>query len=285
MSESWSREEVEAIVADYFAMLTNDLRHEPYNKTEHRRNLIRLLRGRSAGSVERKHQNVSAALNELRFPYISGYKPLRNYQRLLFDVVADRLAGERDLASLVSRQVEDPAKVPVIDDILKALVPPPPPAAPVLSGKVKRSDSFAASARARRTDYLARESRNRSLGAAGEEFVLHFERARLHRAGKDHLADRVEQVSETRGDGLGFDVLSYETNGRDRLIEVKTTAYAIETPFYITGNELYVSQEHSDHYHLYRVFEFRGSPKLFAMRGALDAVCTLQPIEYLGNVR
>lgn len=285
MSESWSREEVEAIVADYFTMLAKELRHESYNKAEHRRNLMRLLHGRSAGSVERKHQNVSAALNELGFPYISGYKPLRNYQRLLFDVVADRLAVEQNLTSLVSRQVEDPAKVPVIDDILKALVPPPHPTASVLGGKAKHKDSFVASARAKRTDYLARESRNRSLGAAGEEFVLHFERARLHRAGKDYLADRVEQVSETRGDGLGFDVLSYETNGRDRLIEVKTTAYAIETPFYITGNELYVSRKHPDRYHLYRVFEFRASPRLFTMRGAIDAICTLQPIEYLGKAR
>ena len=133
-------------------MLAKELRHESYNKTEHRRNLMRLLHGRSAGSVERKHQNVSAALNELGFPYISGYKPLRNYQRLLFDVVADRLAVEQDLASLVSRQVEDSAKVPVIDDILKALVPPPHQAASVLGGKVKHGDSFVASARAKRTE-------------------------------------------------------------------------------------------------------------------------------------
>ena len=74
-------------------------------------------------------------------------------------------------------------------------------------------------------DYLAIEAANRSLGPAGEEFVLRFEVARLVRAGQERLAVMVELVSETRGDGLGYDVLSFEISGRERLIEVKTTSY------------------------------------------------------------
>jgi hypothetical protein len=80
VAEDWSRPEAEAIVADYFGMLADELRGTPYRKSEHRNRLIPLLRGRSAGSVERKHQNISAILIESGFPYISGYKPLRNYQ-------------------------------------------------------------------------------------------------------------------------------------------------------------------------------------------------------------
>lgn len=33
----WSREEVEAIVGDYFHMLVQDLSGQNYNKSEHRR--------------------------------------------------------------------------------------------------------------------------------------------------------------------------------------------------------------------------------------------------------
>jgi hypothetical protein len=87
----WSREEVEAIVADYIAMLIAELRSEAYNKTEHRRNLKRLLQERTDAAIERKHGNISAILIQLGFPYISGYKPYGNYQGLLREVVAGRL--------------------------------------------------------------------------------------------------------------------------------------------------------------------------------------------------
>jgi hypothetical protein len=68
MSDSWSREEVEAAVADYFVMLGKELRAEPYNKAEHNRQLQNLLSGRTQGSVERKHQNTSAVLIDLGYP-------------------------------------------------------------------------------------------------------------------------------------------------------------------------------------------------------------------------
>jgi Protein NO VEIN, C-terminal len=282
--ESWSRAEVEAIIADYFDMLGRELRGEEVNKTDHRRRLMRLLNGRSPGSVERKHQNVSAILIELEFPYISGYKPLRNYQHLLQQAVSGRLLQERDLLELVSTQVDRPAVAPDIEDILAALVPPPEGVRIPVGRKGERRPLFLNHVGPDRTDYLAREARNRSLGRAGEEFALHFERARLRQAGRAQLADKVEQVSATRGDSMGFDILSFEPNGRERMIEVKTTAYAIQTPFYVTSNELGVSREYSEHYHLYRIFGFRSSPRLFTVQGALDEVCSLHPTEYLGCV-
>lgn len=44
MAEDWFRAEVRAIVDDYLFMLAQELRREPYNKTEHRRALKPLLR-------------------------------------------------------------------------------------------------------------------------------------------------------------------------------------------------------------------------------------------------
>ena len=37
---TWLWEEVEAVIADYFALLTLELQREPYNKATHRRNLL-----------------------------------------------------------------------------------------------------------------------------------------------------------------------------------------------------------------------------------------------------
>ena len=50
----------------------------------------RLLDGRSDGAIEYKHENISAVLIELGYPYIEGYKPRCNYQQLLFDAVSSK---------------------------------------------------------------------------------------------------------------------------------------------------------------------------------------------------
>jgi hypothetical protein len=131
---------------------------------------------------------------------------------------------------------------------------------------------------------LEREARNRSLGMAGEEFVLNFERARLTKERRDDLAGRVEHVAKTKGDGEGFDVLSFDRRGVERLIEVKTTRYGRESPFYVSRNEVIVSQEQRERYFLYRVFEFRQSPKLFSLQGAFPDICVLDPASFVARV-
>ena len=74
--EAWSIEEVELCVADYLDMLMLDLTGQDYNKTKHRNELMQRLNGRTAGSIEMKHQNISAVMMELGRPPIPGYKGL-----------------------------------------------------------------------------------------------------------------------------------------------------------------------------------------------------------------
>ena len=134
-------------------------------------------------------------------------------------------------------------------------------------------------------NYLEREARNRSLGAAGELFVLNFERARLISQGKDALAGKIEHTSKTQGDGAGFDVLSYEESGVERLIEVKTTKYGRETPFFVSRNEVVVSEARAPTYQLYRLFGFRTEPRLFTLCGALSKTCRLSTTSYIATVQ
>ncbi len=262
-------------------MLGAEIRGEDYNKSAHRRHLSTLLDSRSDGAIERKHQNISAILIELRFAYISGYKPLGNYQQLLSDVVEERLRSDQTLQAQVEAQVTAPAAVPEIDDILAALVRPPAPRERPYSTSTRTP----AGARVRPgVDYLEMEARNRSLGAAGEEFVLRFEVARLDSVGQGRLASRVEHVSKTRGDGAGFDILSFEESGRERLIEVKTTRYGDRTPFFVSRNEVEVSRERTDHYHLYRAYDFRRNPRLFCLGGQLDQSFELDPVQFMARI-
>ena len=61
-------------------------------------------------------------------------------------------------------------------------------------------------------------------------------------AGRTDLAQRIRWVSHVDGDGAGYDIQSYEIDGDERLIEVKTTNGWERTPFHITRNELAVSR-------------------------------------------
>ncbi len=275
MSRDWSRQEVEATVRDYFDMLASELRGEPFNKAAHNKALRARLDDRTRGAVERKHQNISAVLIELGFPYINGYKPLVNIQSMLRDVVHEHLSS---LENLVKADVEARQIQVAVDDLLGIGVDPPVPASSsVGEGPI---DYVVSGQPAPTINYLQMEALNRSLGCAGEALVMEFERARLLGEGKDRLARNVEQVSKTVGDHAGFDIRSYEVSGRDRFIEVKTTRYGKLTPFYISAGEVRFSEANVHAYHLYRLFEFRKRPRLFQLPGDVGRHVQLQAVSY-----
>lgn len=274
----WSREEVEACVADYLRMLTLELNGQRYSKRAHARALMQRLEGRSLPSIEFKRCNISAVLIDLDYPYIKGYKRRSNVQSLLAEVVEDLASADAALQEAALSAVARPAMPAVPYD--DPWVPSPRPEKGGADAPAVYAPKFSAS----RRDYLAQEARNRSLGRAGELFVVELEARRLHAAGKKVLADKVEHVAATRGDGLGYDVHSYEDNGKDRLIEVKTTSFGEDTPFYISRNELARSQHDADIYRLYRVFDFRQRPRLFSIEGDIEQWCRLAPVTYLATL-
>jgi len=276
-SEPWSLAEVEMAVADYKRMLVQQLNGQRYSKTEHRRALQKSLKGRSDGSIERKHQNISAVLRELECPYITGYKPLGNYQALLYEVVVKTLVNDPVFDKAAQHASDQPAMAPMGVNFDYWIEPVPEPST-ISEASVHRR--FLPEKR----DYVAREARNRALGLAGEELVLSYEQQRLERNGCGSLAGKVEHVSVKRGDGLGYDILSFETDGRERFIEVKTTAFAKATPFYISRNEVEFSRVASERYHLYRLFEFRTKPRMFCLEGDMKNRLRLDPVSYLASV-
>jgi len=275
-SPDWSRLEVEAIVDDYLSMLTSELAGTPFNKASHRRALLARLNGRSEQSIEFKHANISAALLEAGLPYINGYKPRSNYQALLAEVVVDRLHTTPTLLEVAAADADLPMAVPEVEDILAVLAPRP---------KAAETPSIAAESRPMTirtaTNYIEREARNRSLGSAGESFIINYERARLIHAGKEVLATKIEHTSKVRGDYEGYDILSYEANGGERFIEVKTTKYGSETPFFVSRNEVATSERLAPQYQVYRLFSFRKAPRLYTLAGAIGSTCRLSAASFL----
>ncbi len=275
MTEAWSQLECEAITRDYFDMFRKDLSGQQYNKAEHRRALQRLLGGRSEGSIEYKHQNISAVLLEAGYPYIPGYKPATNYQGLLRDVVIDYLKNHlgaiNSLSANLSENVPESAVKYDWDSILdeaperihERVTETVPDYVPV------------------RYNYAEQENRIRRLGTRGEEFVIGYEKHRLELAGRSDLAKEVEWTAKVLGDGAGYDIRSFdETRDIERFIEVKTTNSGKYQPFLITKNEVAFSASRADRYVLYRVFNFRSDPRLFLLPGNIEHHVNLSPRLY-----
>ena len=277
-SRNWSEREVELIIIDYLDMLVSELSGERYNKAEHNRVLRNYLDDRSRGSVEMKHMNISAVMTELGYPCIDGYRPAWNYQRnVLPDILQEKIAEHQKLQNILSADTVASEPVITVENILNVLVDPP---------EMDRHNPFLVREatydfKPSKVDFFKRDAANCSLGLLGEKFVLKFEKARLFYAGKNGLAERVEHTSQEIGDGTGYDIRSYEEDGKDRFIEVKTTRFSRYTPFYVTPNELKASQHFEDKYNLYRVFQFESKPQLFIAPGSIDKGFLLEPSQYL----
>ena len=277
MAGDWSVDEVRRTVEDYFEMLRLELRGEAYNKTMHRRRLLRRLDQRSPGAVERKHQNISAILTEFGWPAIDGYKPLGNYQRLLGDEVIEYLDRDPATLALIEKTAEIlPDHVPDFAENMDSVVVPPPDPLPARI----RAKAGIRPRVPRRINFDLLDATNRRLGRLGEEFAFNFERTRLSRVGRDDLARLVDWVSDSKGDGAGFDIKSYNEKGGDRFIEVKTTNYGLRFPFLMSKNEVDFSHETGDQYSLYRLFNFSKWPQLYSLQGSISERVPLAPVLY-----
>lgn len=124
---------------------------------------------------------------------------------------------------------------------------------------------------------MERDLRNRSLGRAGEEFVLEIEKNKLEKFNRPDLIKKVRWVSEDEGDGAGFDILSFEPDGRERLIEVKTTNGAARTPFFLSENECQRATASAESWRLYRVHLFAKTPRIFQVTPPLNEMLHLRP--------
>lgn len=273
----WSAAEIEATVATYFQMLRTQELGQSLNKAEYNRRLQSRLPARSRSAIEFKHANISAVLMEVYdAPQLRGYLPRYNYQSDLVIPVGHALAADRVLDEAALHNVQSAVETPLLDSYDTFVVDVPARA----SRKVREPRKDWSTVVPVKRDYLHREALNRSLGLAGEQLVVEYEARRLHALGARTLAERVEHVSQTRGDGLGHDVLSFEVDGRERFIEVKTTAYLAETPFFISPNEAAFSDAHAEQFHLYRLFDFRQSPRMFMLPGAVGTHCRLDPVSF-----
>jgi hypothetical protein len=108
--KDWTDGELDHIVADYFLMLNDEAGGVSFNKAQHNR-VLRSNIDRSEGSIEFKHQNISAVLQQLGLPRIRGYLPAANYQKAIIAAI-DRYLTQNPVALHPERAVSGLAERP-----------------------------------------------------------------------------------------------------------------------------------------------------------------------------
>lgn len=136
------------------------------------------------------------------------------------------------------------------------------------------------------SNYSRREQNKKAIGDIGEEIALAFEKNRLLKLGRMDLADKIEHVAKTKGDGFGYDILSYDVINNavvEKYIEVKATTGNSTKPFDISANEVAVSELYPEQYFIYRIFNIHNlmqSASFYVMKGSVRSNFSLEPTSY-----
>lgn len=278
VGKGWNWLECEFVVDLYFKMLEMQVSNQSFVKTHLYSELMPSLNNRNIKSVESKCQNVSAILVQYGYPYVTGLKPRWNYQKQLERVVLSRLTGQSNqIENLLQKNLTVPENNDVSIEWDKVLDSDPPEHIPGV--KDSKPEYLA-----QKIDYSQRENSNRKLGKRGEQFVMEYERFRMIQAGREDLVDEIEWSSKERGDGLGYDIRSFDPfKDEEKFIEVKTTNSGKYQPFYISDNEVSFSMDYANKYSLYRVYKFKSNPRLFSMEGNIKNHVNLHPKTYRAN--
>jgi hypothetical protein len=128
-------------------------------------------------------------------------------------------------------------------------------------------------------DFQAQAKEQKDLGDDGEELVKQFEIDYLKGKDLNELAAKVEIMK----DGVGYDILSFNIDGSEKYIEVKTTKGNKFTPFFLSDNEFDFLKQNIDKYSIYRVFNYNADynfAEFYEIKGNIEMQLLMKPINY-----
>jgi len=140
-------------------------------------------------------------------------------------------------------------------------------------------------------DYEQKNRRNKLTGNQGEDVVFLAEKRELQRNGRPDLAKKVEAICKAE-DGAGYDILSFESDGTPKQIEVKSTTARPPNPnssfgFYLSSNE-YEQARALTNYYLYIVFDVKSKkPKIWRIKNPASLEpkkLNLKPTSYFATL-
>ena len=137
-------------------------------------------------------------------------------------------------------------------------------------------------------DYSDQQKRNQETGDIGEKLVLANEIDKARKWGlSEDLVSQIRRVS-LESDDYGFDILSFDQNGKEHYIEVKTTkASSNSLSFVLTQNELDHARKYGSAYSIVMVFDVAQNPRIWDMGNPFvrePCKVNIKPIKYLVEV-
>lgn len=164
-----------------------------------------------------------ATLLEWSRAFVTRYQP--QYLQALYEVY-----GQAALTSTSALSLNSPPKAS--------------PKPRTKTGKSPRS--------ANNVNYIKKAIADKALGDVGEWLVIAHEVKKLLVAGRPNFAQQVKK----QPDSAGYDILSFDEQGKELYIEVKTTRQSAHAPFYMSAHERKTAQELASHYYVYRLYNY-----------------------------
>ena len=124
-----------------------------------------------------------------------------------------------------------------------------------------------------------RTQQSKKIGLAGERHVYKYEYDKLVKSGNKNLADKIAKHFENH-EFPGWDITSYNTDGSEKFIEVKSTKGSKINQLEITSNEWDAAKREGDKYFIYlvnnalnneiKIFEMINNPAKLVDENTID---------------
>jgi len=285
--DNWTFEQLKFISEYYITELKDLLKYGREKKINIAREFLVYHLHKSNKSVRLKLQHISSILVNSDLPYIEDFKPIARAEIDIIDwnetlnlkkILTQKFDESENiifLNSLADRNVFDTNynfkssinEIP-IQDVFE-----------VDNLEDKKSIKIKP-----KINYVEREIRNSKLGEAGEKWVIEFEKDKLIKLGLSNLAEKVVWASSEIGDGLGYDVISFNEFQEEIFIEVKTTCLGKYSAFFLTQNELKVSNNLKN-FKIYRVYDFEKDTKIYIVDEDIKSQLELTPTIYRATMK
>tara|TARA_B100000989_G_scaffold292385_1_gene268230 strand:+ start:163 stop:1404 length:1242 start_codon:yes stop_codon:yes gene_type:complete len=105
---------------------------------------------------------------------------------------------------------------------------------------------------------------SKRVGRAGEEHVYNFEYKKLMDQGREDLAKQIVKQYEDLSFFPGYDIKSFNEDGEEIYIEVKSTVSKGKDYFEISDNEVLAAKSLKDSYFIYQVTDALANPRISA---------------------
>lgn len=136
----------------------------------------------------------------------------------------------------------------------------------------------------RKIDWDTLNEKRKITGLKGEEIVFILEKNYFKSINREDLANKVRHISIEKGDGSGYDILSFTVDGKEKYIEVKSTSQSSNSSFYLSKNELNFLKNHPQDAFVYRILNINDNEEPLLKVYSSDEILNsnqITPVQYI----